>query len=90
MSSALSVIISGSVQATDTEATGRLDGAYVRWEAVRKKRVKSVMTLDHIHLFICKLFKRPAFKVKPADRWFLMMMIIMFFGMKRYDDIKQL
>ena len=59
-------------------------------EAVRKKRVKSVMTLDHVRLLICKLFKRPAVKVKPADRRFLMMMILMFFGMKRFDDIKQL
>ena len=48
------------------------------------------MTLDHVRLFICKLFKTPASKVKPMDRRFLMMMIIMFFGMKRFDDIKQL
>ena len=59
-------------------------------ESVRKKKVKSVMTLDHVRLFICKLFKRPALKVKPADRRFLVMMILMFFGMKRFDDIKQL
>ena len=59
-------------------------------ESVRKKKVKSVMTLDHVRLFICKLFKRPALKVKPADRMFLVMMILMFFGMKRFDDINQL
>ena len=59
-------------------------------ESVRKKKVKSVMTLDHVRLFICKLFKRPALKVKPADHRFLVMMILMFFGMKRFDDIKQL
>ena len=59
-------------------------------EAVRKKKAKAVMTLDHVWLLICKLFKRPALKVKPADRRFLMMMILMFFGMKRFDDIKQL
>ena len=59
-------------------------------DIVRKKKVKSVMTLDHIRLFICKLFKRPALKFKPADRRFLVMMILMFFGMKHFDDVKQL
>ena len=59
-------------------------------DIVRKKKVKSVMTLDHDRLFICKLFKRPALKVKPADQRFLVMMILMFFGMKRFDDIKKL
>merc|ERR1712163_34525 len=51
-------------------------------DLAKKKRVKSVMTLDHIRLFICKLYKRPAIKVKAADR--------RFFGMKRYDDLKKL
>ena len=59
-------------------------------ELVRKKRVKSVMTLDHIRLFICKLYKKPAIKVKAADRRFLVMMLLLFFGMKRFDDIKKL
>ena len=59
-------------------------------DLAKKKRVKSVMTLDHIRLFICKLYKRPAMKVKAADRRFLVMMLLLFFGMKRYDDIKKL
>ena len=59
-------------------------------DLVRKKRVKSVMTLDHIRLFICKLYKKPAIKVKAADRRFLVMMLLLFFGMKRFDDIKKL
>ena len=59
-------------------------------DIVRKKKVKLVMTLDHVRLFICKLFKRPALKVKPADWRFLVMMILMFFGMKQFDDIKKL
>ena len=33
-------------------------------ELVRKKRVKSVMTLDHIRLFICKLYKNQLVKSK--------------------------
>ena len=57
---------------------------------VRRKRVKSVMLLDRVRLLICKLFKRPAVKVKPADRRFLVMMLLLFFGMKRHDDIKRL
>ena len=59
-------------------------------DIVRRKKVKSVMSLDHVRLLICKLFKRPAVKVKPADRRFLVMMLLLFFGMKRYDDIKRL
>ena len=59
-------------------------------EVARGKRVKSVMSLDHVRLMLCKLFKRPAVKVRPADRRFLVMMLLMFFGMKRYDDVKNL
>ena len=59
-------------------------------ELIKKKRVKSVMTLDHIRLFICKLYKKPASKVKPADRRFLVMMMLLFFGIRRFDDIKKL
>ena len=59
-------------------------------ELLKKKRVKSVMTLDHIRLFICKLYKKPASKVKAADRRFLVMMMLLFFGIRRFDDIKKL
>ena len=59
-------------------------------DIARGKRVKSVMSLDHVRLLICKLFKRPAVKVKPADRRFLVMMLLLFFGMKIFDDIKRL
>ena len=58
--------------------------------AARGKRVRSVMTIDHIRLFIGKLYKRPARKVKPADRRFLVKMLLLFFGMKRFDDVKEL
>ena len=46
-------------------------------DIVRKKKVKSVMMLDHVRLFICKLFKKPVLKVKPADQRFLVMMILL-------------
>merc|ERR1712082_384283 len=48
------------------------------------------MSLDHVRLLIFKLFKRPAFKVKPEDRRFLVMMLLLFFRMKRYNDVKRL
>ena len=59
-------------------------------DIVRRRKVKSVMTLDHVRLFISKLYKRLAVKVKAADRRFLVMMLLLFFGMKRFDDIKKL
>ena len=78
-----------SLRLVQTVKRGVMKAARER-DIVRKKRVKLVMTFDHVRLFICKLFKRPALKVKPADRRFLVMMILMFFGMKRFDDIKKL
>ena len=53
-------------------------------DIVRRKKVKSVMLLDHMRLLICKLFKRPAEKVKPVDQRFLVMMLLLFFAMKRF------
>ena len=72
-----------------TVKKGRMKVARER-EVARGKRVKSVLSLDYVRLMLCKLFKRPAVKVRPADRRFLVMMLLMFFGMKRYDDIKNL
>merc|ERR1711989_51800 len=59
-----------SSRIVQTVKKGVMKAAHER-ELVRKKRVKSVMTLDHIRLFICKLYKKPASKVKAADRRFL-------------------
>ena len=59
-------------------------------DMAKRRKSKSVMSLDHVRLLICKLFKRPAAKVKPADRRLLVMMLLLFFGMKRFDDIKRL
>ena len=56
----------------------------------RGKRVRSVMTIDHVRLFIGKLYKKPARKVRQVDRRFLVQMLLLFFGMKRFDDIKEL
>ena len=78
-----------SLRLVQTVKKGVMKSAHER-DIVRRKKVKSVMSLDHVRLLICKLFKRPAVKVKPADWRFLVMMILLFFGMKRYDDVKRL
>ena len=48
------------------------------------------MTLDHVRLMIKKLYKRPAEKVALADRRFLLQQLLQFFGMRRYDDLKEI
>ena len=48
------------------------------------------MTIDHVRLLIRKLYKKPAVKVKPADRRFLLQQLFLFFRMRRFDDIKEL
>ena len=59
--------------------------------AARKgKRERTVMTLDHVRLMIKKLYKRPAEKVAPADRRFLLQQLLLFFGMRRYNDLKEI
>ena len=56
----------------------------------KEKRVRTVMTLDHVRLLIRKLYKKPARKVAPADRRFLVQQLLLFFGMRRYDDLKEI
>ena len=50
------------------------------------------MELAHVKLLILikRYFKKPAKKVSPGDRRFLVMMLVMFFGMRRFGDIKEL
>ena len=52
--------------------------------------MKSVMTLDPVRWCMCELFRRPAVKVKAADRRVLVRMLLLFFGMKGFNDIKRL
>ena len=47
------------------------------------------MRLDHIKLMIKLFYKRPAKKVSALDRRFLVQQMFLYFGMKCYDDIKQ-
>ena len=64
--------------------------AVVDRAAKRGKKERSVMTLDHVRLLIGRYYKRPAKKVRPADRRFLFQQLLMFFGMRRFDDVKEI
>ena len=59
-------------------------------EVSKGKREKSVMSLQHVRLLIGTLYKKPAERVKPAERRFLVMQLFMFFGIRRFDDIRML
>ena len=48
------------------------------------------MRLDHIKLMIKLFYKRPAKKVSALGRRFLVQQMFLYFGMKCYDDIKQI
>ena len=47
------------------------------------------MTLDHVRLLIGRYYKKPARKVSPANRKFLLHQLLMFFGMRRFDDLRE-
>ena len=64
--------------------------AAVDREAKRVKKERLVMTLDHVRLLIGRYYKRPAKKVRPADRRFMLQQLLMFFGMRRFDDVKEI
>ena len=38
---------------------------------------------------IGKLYRKPACKVAPCDRRFFMQQLFLYFGMQRFDDIKE-
>ena len=59
-------------------------------ENAKGRRVKSVMTVSHVRLLIRTLYKRPAERVRPGDRRFLVMSLLMFFGIRRFSDIRML
>ena len=56
----------------------------------RSKKVRSVMRIEHIRLMIKMYYRRPAKKVAVLDRRFLVLQIFLYFGMRRYDDIKDI
>ena len=54
------------------------------------KRERLVMTIDHIKLLVGRFYKRPAKKVCPMNRRFLLHQLLSFFGMRRFDDLKEI
>ena len=54
-----------------------------------KRRIRTVMRLNHIRLIIRKLYRKTACKVAPCDRRFLVQQIFLYFGMHGFNDIKE-
>ena len=54
------------------------------------KKEKTVMTLDHVRLLIGRFYKRPANKVSLVNRRFLLQQLLMFFGMRSFDDLREI
>ena len=54
------------------------------------KKERTVMTLDHVRLLIGRFYKKPAKKVSLANRRFLLQQLLMFFGMRRFDDLREI
>ena len=57
--------------------------------AKKGKKQRTVMTLDNVRLLIGRYYKRPAKKVCPRDRRFLLHQLLMFFRMRRFDDLRE-
>ena len=57
--------------------------------AKKGKKERTVMTLDHVRLLIGRYYKRPARKVCPRDRRFLLHQLLMFFRMRRFDNLRE-
>ena len=57
--------------------------------AKKGKKEKNVMTLDHVRLLIRRFYKKPAKKVSPMNRRFLLKQPLMFFGMRRFDNLRE-
>ena len=59
-------------------------------EGKKSRRVRTVMRMEHVRLMIKLYYKRPARKVSALDRRFLVQQLFLYFGMRRYDDIKEI
>ena len=59
-------------------------------EGRRSRRVRTVMRMEHIRLMIKMYYRKPARKVSALDRRFLVQQLFLYFGMRRYDDIKEI
>ena len=52
--------------------------------------MRTVMRMEHVRLMIKLYYRRPARKVSALDRRFLVQQLFLYFGMRRYDDIKEI
>ena len=57
--------------------------------AKKGKKERTVMTLDHVRLLIGRYYKTHVRKVCPRDRRFLLHQLLMFFGMRRFDNLRE-
>merc|ERR1712240_514492 len=48
------------------------------------------MRMEYVTLMIKLYYKKPAWKVSALDRRFLVQQLFLYFGMRRYDDIKKI
>merc|ERR1712082_590594 len=58
--------------------------------AGKGKKERTVMTIDHVKLLIGRFYKKPAKKVCPKDRRFLLHKLLSFFRMRRFDDLREI
>merc|ERR1711895_170653 len=56
----------------------------------KSRRVRMVMRIEHVRLMIKLYYRRPARKVAALNRRFLVQQLFLYFGMRRYDDIKEI
>ena len=82
----LDTVVDSSIVKTVKRGCVRAAGDRV---AKKGKKERTVMTIDHIKLLIGKYYKKPARKVCPKDRRFLLHQLLMFFGMRRFDDLRE-
>ena len=54
------------------------------------RKVRSVMRIENVRLMIKMYYRRPARKVAALYRRFLVQQLFLYFGMRRYDDIKEI
>ena len=52
--------------------------------------MRTFMRIEHVRLMIKLYYRRPARKVSALDRRFLVQQLFLYFGMRRYDDIKEI
>ena len=82
----LDTVVSSSIVKTVKRGCVKAAGDRV---AKKGKKERTVMTIDHVKLLIGRYYKRPARKVCPRDRRFLLHQLLMFFGMRRFADLRE-